>query len=214
MLYEDKIYEGQSVEIVISDGDYKGRYRTRIEEMGKRILSIGVPVAQGQFIPLREGTKMELIFVDEISAYSFSTSVIKRLLHPIPTFIVEFPDRISKIQRRQYVRIPLIRPLSYRILEKEGISEEKSGFTNDLSGGGMLIKVEEKLTSQTIIWIKTTIGPDDIEIPGIVIRSAKEDNKESYEVSVQFHEISERTRDKIIGYVFDIQREMIKKGLV
>ncbi len=214
MLYEEKIYEGLSVEIKVFDGEYKGNYRTRIEEVGKRIISIGVPVAEGQFIPLREGTKLELFFTDEVSAYSFSTSIIKRISLPIPTFIIEFPNKINKVQRRMFVRVPVVRPLKYRILEKEGISEEKNGYMIDLSGGGVLFNSQEKLPSKTLILVKTTLGTVDIEVPGLVIRCIKEDDKDLYKVSVQFHEIAEKIRDKIIGYVFEVQREMRKKGLV
>ncbi|RNC29548.1 MAG: Flagellar brake protein YcgR [Candidatus Dichloromethanomonas elyunquensis] len=214
MLYEEKIYEGVSVELVVYEGEYKGKYRTRIEEVGKRILSVGVPVVDGQFIPLREGTRLNVIFADELSAYSFSSSIIKRIALPIPTFIIEFPNKIEKIQRRKFVRVPLIRSLKYRIIEKEGISDEKSGYMIDLSGGGLLFNAQENLPSKAIILLKTLIGTGDMEIPGIVIRSQREDGKDLFKVSVQFYEISEKTRDKIIQYVFEIQREMRKKGLV
>lgn len=214
MLYEERIYEGLSVELVVLDGEYQGRYRTRIEEVGKRILSIGVPVSEGQFIPLREGTRLELIFADEVSAYSFTTSIIKRIALPIPTFIIEYPNKINKIQRRKFVRVPIIRPLKYRILDKDGVSDPKNGYMIDLSGGGLLFNAQENLPSKTIVLMQTTIGSEDLEIPGLIIRSTREDDKDMYRVSVQFHQISEKTRDKIIRYVFDLQREMRKKGLV
>lgn len=214
MLYEEKIYEGLSIELVVQEGEYQGRYRTRIEEVGKRILSIGVPIVHGQFIPLREGTNLEITFADEITAYSFSTTIIKRISMPIPTFIMEYPAKIHKIQRRQYVRVQVFRPCGYRTLENEGISDEKKGFMNDLSGGGMLFKTDERIPSQSLVLLKIPIGKDEIEIPGIVIRSVREEDKDSYLVSIQFHEISEKIRDKIIGFVFDLQREMRKKGLM
>ncbi len=214
MLYQDKIYEGISVELVVPEGEYKGKYRTRIEEVGTRILSVGVPVHKGQFIPLREGTAIELFFSDEFTAYSFFSSIIKRVAQTVPTFIIEFPKMIRKIQRRQYVRVPLIKHLVYRIIDKKGISEEKNGFMLDLSGGGFLLKAFENLPPNTIITIKTSIGESEIEIPGVIVRSVKEDDKDFYNVSVCFNEISERVRDKIISYVFDIQRQRRRKGLI
>jgi c-di-GMP-binding flagellar brake protein YcgR len=213
MLHEDKIYEGLSIELVVHSGEYRGKYRTRIEEVGKRILSIGVPVAEGQFIPLREGTELEIFFADNISAYSFSSIIIKRIAFPIPTFIIEFPQRIIKVQRRKFVRVEVIRPLIYRILGETGLSEERQGFMNDLSGGGLLFKSEEKIPLKTVLLLKLMIGTNEMEILGTVIRSLKEDN-DCYLVSVEFDEISEKTRDIIIKYIFDIQREMRKKGLV
>jgi len=52
-----------------------------------------------------------------------------------------------------------------------------------------------------------------MELPGITLRSTK-DNDSTYLISVKFTDISERTRDRIIKYIFDIQREMRRKGLV
>jgi len=214
MLYQDKISEGISVELVVQDGEYKGRYRTKIEEVGTRILSVGVPLCEGQFIPLREGTILDVIFNDEYSAYTFSSYIIRRLALPIPTFIIEFPNKINKVQRRQYVRVPIVNPVVYSVVTKDGISKEKKGFTADLSGGGMLLRTFENLPPETMIMINTLIGENNIDIQGITIRSIKEDNSNYYDVSVMFIGISERIRDKIISYVFDIQRQMRRKGLV
>lgn len=214
MLYEEKIYEGQSVELAVPEGEYKGKYRTRIEEVGQRILSIGVPMKDGQFIPLREGTTLEVIFADDIAAYTFSTSIIKRIALPIPSFIIESPKKIIRIQRRQFVRVPIISQLKYQIIDKNGVSNDKKGFMIDLSGGGLLLRSQENIPLQTIIVVKTQIGDKVMELPGIVIRTEKEIEKDDYMISIQFHEISEKIRDKIIAYVFDIQREMRKKGLV
>lgn len=214
MLYEEKLYEGLSVELVIAKGEYQGRYRTRIEEIGTRILSIGVPVAQGQFIPLREGTELELIFANDICAYSFFTTIIKRIALPVPTFILEFPSKIHKIQRRKYVRVPVIRTIKYRVLDKAGISEEKEAYMFDLSGGGLLMTTTEKLEPATLILIQLMISSQNMEIPGTVIRAEKDEDKGVYKTSIEFHEITEKTRDQIIRHVFDIQREMRKKGLV
>jgi c-di-GMP-binding flagellar brake protein YcgR len=130
MLYEDKLYEGLSIELVALEGEYKGRYRTKIEEIGIRILSIGVPIAEGQFVPLREGTRLEIVFVDEISAYSFLTSIIKRIASPLPTFIVEAPNQIIKIKDA------LLRVRDEQIyVWKRGIREAKKVMV-DLAEGG------------------------------------------------------------------------------
>lgn len=216
MQNEEKIHEGMFVEIKVAEGDYKGRYRTRIEEMGNRVLSIGVPISEGQFIPLREGTAIEIIFADEVSAYSFSTTIIKRLSYPIPTFIVEQPKKIKKIQRRRFVRVPLVYPFKYHVFEEDGLSAEKNGFINDLSGGGLLFKAKENLSAGTIVYLKIKISDTEMELPARVVRSQKdiEAEKDYYIISVEFQDITEKIRDKIISYVFDIQREMRKKGLI
>ncbi|MDJ0305986.1 MULTISPECIES: flagellar brake domain-containing protein [Dehalobacter] len=214
VLYKDKIYEGLSVQIVVPEGEYQGRYKTRVEEVGQKIITIGVPVVDGQFIPLREGTALEVVFVDDLSAYSFSTVLIKRFSVPIPTFIIEFPEKIFKVQRRKYVRIQVVSPLQYRTVEKEGLGIEQKGFMHDLSGGGLLFQTKGCVPEKTLVVVEPVIGDTAMQIPAIVVRCVKEEEKNAFLVSAEFYEISERMRDKIISYVFELQREMRKKGLV
>ncbi len=214
MRYQEKLFEGLSVEIIISEGEYEGRYKTRIEEVGVRIISIGVPVSQGLVVPLREGTNLEAIFCDEVSAYSFTSVIINRIATPIPNLIIEFPSKITKIQRRQYVRLPLVTPLEYQVLENNGLSKSNKGYVIDLSGGGILFKSKSSLSEKTIIIIRTLIGDEKIELPATVTRSIKEEENNDFSISAEFHEISENMRDKIIRYIFDVQRERRKKGLI
>jgi len=212
--YEDKIFPGLSVEIIVREGEYQGRYRTRIEEVGIRILSIGVPVSQGQFIPLREGTRLEVFFSQDSSAYTFSSVIIKRIAFPIPTFIIDYPVKIDKIQRRQYVRVPIVKPFKFQIVEREGLGQEKKGFTIDMSGGGLMFKHKDKIPEKTLLILYLRIGDEDMELPAAVVRYIKETERNHYKVSVEYKDITERTRDKIIRYIFNIQRQMREKGLV
>ncbi|MFA6807425.1 MAG: flagellar brake domain-containing protein [Eubacteriales bacterium] len=214
MLYSDKLFEGLSVEIVVKEGEYKGRYRTKIEEVGKRLLSLGVPIVNGQFMPLREGTYVEVFFSDSVTAYVFNTVVIKRIAIPIPTFIVEFPTIIKKFQRRKFVRVSTIHALKYKIVEKEGLGEEKTGYMIDLSGGGMLLKSDEKIEKDTLLLITILLPQEIVQVPAKAIRYEKDEKSGCYKISLEFHEIPERIRDKLVRHIFDIQREMRKKGLI
>ena len=214
MRYEDKLLVGLSIEMIVHDGEYEGSYRTRIEELGVRILSIGVPIINGQYIPLREGTSLTVIFCDDVSAYSFSSVIINRFATQIPTFIIQYPNKIDKVQRRQYVRLPITTPFNYSILEKDGLSKTKRGCILDLSGGGLSFKAKDNLSEKTIIIIRMEIGDVELEVSAAVIRCVKEEEGELYKISAEFHEISENIRDRIIRYILDIQRELRKKGLI
>jgi c-di-GMP-binding flagellar brake protein YcgR len=173
MRYQDKICEGISVDLVVLEGEYQGRYPTRIEEIGERILSVGVPLLGGHFIPLREGTELEIFFADDFSAYSFSSVIINRISYPVPCLIIEYPNRINKVQRRQHVRVRLVKELVYYIMGKEGLSEEKHGFVTDLSGGGLSLKTHEDLPLNTVLLMVIKIENAKIELSGIVTRSRK-----------------------------------------
>lgn len=212
-LYSEKIYEGLSIQIIVHEGEYTGRYKTKIEEISQNVITIGIPVAGGQFIPLRVGTSLEVGFTDDISAYSFSTVILKRYDIPIPTLIIAFPETVNKIQRRKFVRVRVVSTVKYQILEDEAYGEEKQGFMHDISGGGMLLQTKEAIPHHSRLMLVLGLRGMPLKLMANVIRCTKEDDK-TFLISVEFIDITEKIRDKIIRVVFGIQREMRKKGLV
>jgi c-di-GMP-binding flagellar brake protein YcgR len=211
-----KIVPGLVVELVVLEGEYEGKYRTRIEEVGDRVLSIGAPIAHGEVVPLRKGTKVKIIFWDEVSAYSFVATIMQRIAVPIHMFVLELPDSILKVQRRNFVRVPALYPITFQTVTKEGLSESKKGTMQDISGGGVRFLTEEPVENRSLLYAQLELPNGDLQTPVRVCRSDKvEDSKpQRYCISVEFHEIPERDRDRVIRIVFDIQRALRKKGLV
>jgi len=211
--YRKKLLHGLSVEIVVSKGEYEGKYLTRIEEVGERILAIGVPYHHGQVVPLHEGTKVKLTFWDEAASYSFEGKITKRIAVPVPMLILDLPESVSKVQRRNYVRVPALYPVSFRSVTKEGLSDFKSATMLDLSGGGMRFLTKDRVENRSLLYAHLSLPKGELNTPVRVCRADKKEESKHYTVSVEFHDISERERDQIIRCVFDLQRAMRKKGL-
>ncbi|HZK53853.1 MAG TPA: flagellar brake domain-containing protein [Desulfosporosinus sp.] len=216
MMIKKKLVMGLAVELDVSDGEYKGKYRTRIEEVGERLLVVGAPFQHREVVPLREGTEVTLTFWDEAAAYSFEGKIMQRIAVPIPMLVLEIPDSdsICKVQRRNYVRVAALYPLSFRSVTKEGLSDTQHGTLLDLSGGGMRFLTKNHLESNALLYVQLALPKGDLQTPVRVCRAVKIEDSERYRVSVEFHDISERERDQIIRCVFDIQRTMRKKGLL
>lgn len=215
MNFKNKLMPGQAVDIVIPEGqEYSGRYRTRIDEVGERVVSIGAPYIQGEVIPLREGTVIEVTFSDEISAYSFDAKIIQRIAIPIPVFVLELVNSIRRVQRRDYVRVPAFYDVLFRTVTRQGLGNPKKGNMQDLSGGGMRFQTKEALENKAILYMQLTLPNGEVQTPARVCRVEKIDDGRRYSISVEFYEINERDRDRIIRCVFDLQRAMRKKGLV
>lgn len=214
LIYKKKLFPGQAVELNVPDGDYKGKYRTRIDEVGEKLLSVVAPYVQGQVIPLREGTVIEVSFWDEISAYSFDAKIMQRIAVPIPVFVLELPENTRKVQRRNFVRVPAHYAIAFRSVTREGLSDRKKGHMLDLSGGGMRFQTNEKVEKNFLLYAELELPLGKIQTPARVCRAEKTEDGKGYDVSVEFYEISERERDRIIRCVFDIQRDMRKKGLI
>lgn len=214
MLYKGKLIYGLTVELVVLEGEYVGKYRTRIEEVGERILAVGAPFDHGEVVPLREGTKVKLTFWDEAAAYSFEGKIMQRIAVPVPMFILELPDSVDKVQRRSFVRVPAFFPISFRSVTKEGLSDLQKGTLLDLSGGGMRFSTKDRVENRSLLYVLISLPNGELKTPVRVCRAEKIEDSKHYVVSVEFHDILERERDQIIRCVFDIQRAMRKKGLV
>ncbi len=214
MSYKKKLILGLAVELVVSEGEYEGIYRTRIEEVGERIIAVGAPYDHGEIVPLREGTTVKLTFWDEAAAYSFEGKIMQRIAVPIPMFVLELPDSVDKVQRRNYVRVPAFYPVSFRAVTKEGLSDLQKGTMVDLSGGGLRFLTKERVENKDLLYVLIELPVGELKTPVRVCRAEKIEDSKHYTVSVEFHDIAERERDQIIRCVFDIQRAMRKKGLV
>lgn len=214
MPYRNKLSPGHTVELVVSEGEYVGKYRTRIEEVGQKLLMVGAPYDKGEIVPLREGMKIKVTFWDEVAAYSFDGKIMQRIAVPIPMFVLELPNSVAKVQRRSFVRVPAFFSVSFRKVTKEGLSDLIKAMMLDLSGGGMRFTTQEYVENKSLLYAQIGLPNGELQTPVRVCRAEKIEDSKRYSVSVEFHDLSERDRDRIIRCVFDLQRAMRKKGLV
>ena len=210
-----KLEFGLPLELKVLEGPYEGKYNSRVEEVGEKILVIGAPYEQGEVIPLREGTEVSLTYWDELSAYSFESVIMQRIAVPFPMFVLAMPDSVTKIQRRNFVRIPVSYPFTFRIVLEDSLSDMFEGSMLDLSGGGIQFKTKKYMDNGSLLDAHIFLPNRVLEMPLRVTRVERaEDRSGLFVVSSEFYNINERMRDDIIRCVFEIQREMRKKGLV
>jgi len=212
--YLDKLHPGLAVDLHVSEGDYQGNYKTHIDEVGKTRLSVYAPHQDGTVIPLQAGSTVEITFWDEVASYTFKSVIIQRIAVPVQVFVLKMPDSIKRVQRRNYVRVPASFPVSYQVVEKTGLGDMKEGIMLDLSGGGMRFQTKEKLDKGSILYAYLELPFGTLGTPGRVCRSEPIENTKYFSVSVDFYQITEKDRDRIIKCVFDIQRDLRKKGLM
>jgi c-di-GMP-binding flagellar brake protein YcgR len=212
--YKNKLFPGAVIELKIPEGDYQGNYYTKVEEIREQTLYIGAPYHQGEIVPLRVGTVLEVLFNDQMSAYIFNSTIKQRTAVPTPVFVLDIPNEIRKIQRRSFVRVKTFLPLTYQVVTKEGLSQPQKGNALDLSGGGMCFETFNKLENNELLSLRLTLPSGELNIGARILRANKSEETKSYKISSEFHEISEHDRDLIIRYVFELQRTMRKKGLI
>lgn len=193
-------------------------YKSTIQDIKDEEILITVPVSNGVYLTLEDGEKLEQIFYDNKgNVFGYKSEVLGRITeNNIPFYRIGKPFEITRIQRRNYVRVNILQVINYikeEELEKEIKEEEKyeHALLLDLSGGGMRIKIKEELSYNDIIVANLIHDNEKIIVRGKIVRIEKTEDKK-YVCGIDFNDIDNVTREKIIRTVFRImrkQRELI-----
>lgn len=187
-------------------------YKCTIEDIEDGFIAISIPIKDGQYIPLRVGERVEIIYYYSKDIYKFFTLVIGRRIDRIPIIILAYPKEVFKIQRRKFVRVQNINEVEYVKLESSTNQKPIKAVMVDLSGGGMRIKFKEdvKLGDKVKVWIP--MGTEPIEVKGQVVRIEMIENTKRNICGVSFIDLEERVREKVIKLIFQVMRDQMKKG--
>jgi len=145
-----KINLWDRLEIVIGDGPEAGRYITRLEDFGQGILVIGAPEFVGGTDLIRNGAPCRVIFTRDDAVYRFDSQIAVIARREKRIYLLRAPEAIQRVQRRQFVRLDLRRPLTVTVLGQPGSPSLPPHAVHrtvslNLSGGGMLIEAPFEL---------------------------------------------------------------------
>lgn len=209
----------QLLEIEVGEGE---RLASRVEEIKDNYLYISMPMKKGALVPLWPGQEIRLIFRDRHSSVGGASRVISRRRDPLPHLVVNRPLKLVPVkQKREFVRLPVTLPVRFKVATEtaednsNNIAEIEEGVTIDISAGGLFLTTKAVLQAHQILELELKLTEhDSIYCKAEVVRVfAKKRQNEDYKIALIFEDISERQRDRIFKFIFDKQREWIKKGL-
>lgn len=213
----------QNVELEVKKGPYRGNYKTKIADIKEEKIDVLTPYKDGSLVPLRRGLEIIVFFAGESAAYKFSEEIIDRAQEPVPTITVRKPDKddIVKIQRRQHFRLEVRKKVLYRQVDEHWETEEENfreTHSMDISAGGvkMLIPLDSDLQEGDLLEIKLDIEAiEDVPIISEVVNYYRmPDLPDKKALGIKFLDINRRTRDALMGWLFDYQRKLRRKGLL
>lgn len=205
-------------------GDTRARYASRVEAVEESVLKIASPVSGGELVPLAPGQRIVVSFSASDSSYEFEAEILARHREPIPVLVITKPSSVTRVQRREAFRLDVSVPVKYRTVDPaapEGTAEttERTGRTRDLSEGGALIISDEPDDADSVARGRHLLAafaiPDDqppVEARCQVVRSTPQTGGRRA-MAVRFVVISQRSKDRIVSYLFRIQRERIRRGI-
>jgi len=182
-------------------------YKSIVQDVKEEEFVINMPVEDGVYLTLKSRDKIVIDYFSEDGFYyEFEAEIISRLIeNNMPMYRISKPDKAIKIQRRDFVRVSLTEHAVYKKYDNKKC-EWHEGLLLDLSGGGLRLKAKEKIERGEKIIIKISCGNDSYEILGKIVRCDKSQDGE-YICGIQFKEIDERKRDKIVQKVFSVMRK-------
>jgi len=211
------------IEVIDYDSDVN--YKSNIQDITEDGILITIPMKEGKYLPLNKSERVSIIYYEEKEVYQFEVDVLGRTIDVIPVILLSKPQNVRLIQRRNYVRVLILKVIKCLNIDRELLAKDVSrivGTTSshkfkeatllDLSGGGMRIKTELKLQLNDGLIISLPLIEEEITIKAKVVRcDEQQDNLRAY--GLKFLDLEEKDRDKIIKYIFHIMREQRKKGL-
>ncbi|MCM0650433.1 PilZ domain-containing protein [Clostridium swellfunianum] len=187
-------------------------YKSTIENVEEGFICISIPIKEGQYIPLRPGEQVEVLYYSDKDIYKFYTYAIGRRVDKIPIILLAYPKEIYKVQRRRFVRVPIVCSIEYLKIGKNDEVKALKATMVDLSGGGMRIKLREELNLGDKIIAKIPIDNEFLEVKGEIVRIEPEEDSKRIICGVSFTELEERKREKVIRFIFQVMRDQMKKG--
>lgn len=193
-------------------------YRCKIIEKNNDFFWIDYPIdtATNQTTTFPDGTHLNVSFVgDDNAVYTFQTILIQKdTLENIPAFLLHYPKTMERLQRRNYIRIDTALDISMKVSEKISFTS----VTKDISGGGVaaIIPNDTRLSVDSFVdvWIVLPMGEEKltyIEATMQVIRMSYQSDQTI--VSMEFIDLSNRFREKIMQFCFKKEREQRIKEL-
>ncbi|WP_080064009.1 flagellar brake protein [Ruminiclostridium hungatei] len=182
-------------------------------------IRISAPIHEAKVYPVRVNSHIEAYFFYKANQiYRVIGYVTDRLIiDDIALLDVRVTEKPEKIQRRQYYRFDCRVPVSFspQKSDEPGKHDEIAGYTIDISGGGVSSQTDYMLVPNSVISGALLFDNFQLKFKGKVIRCSREIINEEikYNSSISFEDIEYKEREKIVGFIFRQQRELLKKGL-
>lgn len=208
----------QLIEISLDEeGTELKNLASRIEEVTDKYLYISIPTRKGQLLPFRVKQKIIIDVHNKGRSFQFDTIIENRKFYPIPILVVLKPESLNEIQRRHWVRVPVTLRLRFCQQTEEKYKIINLGTTVDISGGGICFLTNDPIEAGQVLDMEINLPDRDPVICQVmVLRLQIPDNRKlkTTKVFSEYIDITESQRDRIVSFVLEKQRELIKKGLI
>ncbi|NLM74087.1 MAG: flagellar brake protein [Clostridiaceae bacterium] len=212
---------GDKLELEIDNEFYNisqplvSQFETLLPDGTMQILS---PIYKGRVLYIGRNTKMNVIYEQNNDLFSFKAIAHEsKYVGGLAMLRIEQISEEERLQRRNFFRLRCVLDIEYRLFEEKNTPAEERGefkksITRDISGGGICLFSREKIDAGTYIEGKIQLD-QEICFIGIVRRVIPADRGDyKYAAGIEYIDIADKEREKVISFIFDYQRKLLKKG--
>lgn len=204
---------------VSQKGAYSGCYPSRVEDISPNRIVLAAPLKGQKTVPLEDGEVITVEYCGSSAVYSFTTRIVGTGKGHLPTITVESPQMIRRRQRRSFLRMKARIPVTLTPVSAGGNLSPPPIYqmeTVDISGGGLMLKSPLPFPEGESLELEVSLPQRGVvEALGKVVRveMKKGGSSPCYMLGIEFTVIKEAERQKIISYVYELQRRMHKRRI-
>ncbi|NEZ45908.1 flagellar protein [Clostridium niameyense] len=214
-----EFHVNKKVEIEWEDG----YYICTIQDVTEDNIYVNIPVKDGKYLPLHAREKVTALYFVKNYIFRFHTIVVGRKVDKILLIALKKPQKLVRVQRRNFVRISVVLKTSGALIKeiddihniKEGIlPNPQFDFFNmtilDLSGGGARISTEKDLELKQEIILNIPFKEETITVKGRIVRKCRDKGRSNI-YGIKFLELEDKNRETIIRFIFSTMRKQVKR---
>lgn len=195
-------------------------YASKLQDFNSKELMVDMPFNE-QRVPIipNKGDRVYGKIIGRSCAYRFVAIFLRSDVDGMPLWILQKPPVVERFQNREFVRVKVTRPIIVHPLDDDG-SMQSMVTTNtvDISGGGICFVLFSplKLGNKVALDIDNLPDMELIQILGEVVRCQPVDvaGVELYHIGVKFIDLSSNERNKLVKFIFELQRRQLRMGVL
>lgn len=184
-------------------------YLTDVQDVGENEFCVSIPFQGVMPLVLKNGELVKISMANEGERIEFKSRVIGWRADNIPLYVLSLPDEYTRVQQREFVRIPAMIDVCYAEVPESG---KEPAFINshslDLSAGGIRIVAKKNYPKGAHLLVRFSLplenGPVELNLLGTVVRTQPvEGSKTRFQVALKFIDIKRKQQDLIFRYIFN-----------
>ena len=214
-----------SVEVRLIDDNDVVFYSKLVEVLSEKEVIIMPPrLHQGGIVKLSNDKQYKIKFKTDKGIFENVMKIVSYDIdNGIPILKIKFVEPTIKIQRRKGFRLNVEIEFQFYVTKNIDIEKLKpedillsKGKTLDISNGGLKFISNKDIELGDNIKILLNIEGIIIETLGNIIYKEELNNKDEtiFSYKCRFENIPQKYKEEISKYIFDTQRELLKKGKI